>query len=53
MPSIPLGKLGNIPDGRFHTLCCVSQKHLGHSSIRESEEGESLETIEEKGEGSF
>src|SRR3989338_1744360 len=40
--SIPLGRDGNIESGLFHTLCCVSQKHLGHSFINPSDEGDSL-----------
>jgi len=40
--SIPEGRLGNIPAGLFHILCCVSQKHLGHSFIKLIAEGDSL-----------
>src|SRR3989344_386711 len=43
--SIPEGRLGNIPSGLFHTLCCVSQKHLWHSFIKFKAEGESLKFI--------
>src|SRR3989344_6868771 len=41
-PSIPEGRLGNIPAGLLQTLCTDSQKHLGHSCIRFSVDGESL-----------
>src|SRR3989344_8979305 len=43
--SIPEGNEGNIPCGLFHFQCKVSQKHLGHSSIKLNDEGDSLYVI--------
>jgi len=42
---MPEGNDGNIPAGRFHILCCVNQKHRGHSFIRLRAEGDSLNGI--------
>jgi hypothetical protein len=38
--SIPLGKLGNGPDGRFIPLLKASQKQRGHSLSKPRDEGE-------------
>jgi len=45
MLSIPEGREGNIPTGRFQTLCWDSQKQRGHSSIKFKDDGESLNII--------
>src|SRR3989344_1239720 len=45
IPSIPLGKLGNIPLGLVQTLCVESQKHLGHSCIKFNVDGDSLNVV--------
>jgi hypothetical protein len=45
MPSIPEGSEGNIPLGLFQTLCLSSQKQRGHSPIKESDDGESLNAM--------
>src|SRR3989344_6591163 len=45
IPSIPEGRLGNIPAGLFQTACWVNQKHRGHSWNKLREEGESLNVI--------
>src|SRR3989338_2595163 len=45
IPSIPLGRLGNIPFGLLHTSCSDNQKHLGQSFKRFSVDGDSLYAI--------
>jgi hypothetical protein len=42
IPSIPEGRLGNMPAGLFQTLCLSNQKHLGHSSINPKDEEDNL-----------
>src|SRR3989304_1795696 len=42
MPSIPEGRLGNMPCGLCHTRCSVNQKQRGHSFMRFKDDGESL-----------